>query len=116
MSQYQKIRNSFLSHFGDDDIRIRHFRLNAVHIIPQVWAENQEVDFYFDDGNGMYLLTVRNCANSRIIIYGNRLIRDIVAEIPVNGDFLQILAEFLYQLEKIPYHAKTSKKGKVFYL
>ena len=40
MSQYQKIRNSFLSHFGDDDIRIRHFRLNAVHQIPQVWAEN----------------------------------------------------------------------------
>ena len=66
----------------------------------------------------MYLLTVRNGANSRIIICGNRLIRDIVAELPVNGDcdFLQILAEFLYQLEKIPYHAKTSKKGKVFYL
>ncbi|HAJ97588.1 MAG TPA: hypothetical protein DCO72_07615 [Ruminococcus sp.] len=116
MSQYQKIRNSFLSHFGDDDIQIRHFRLNAVHQIPEVWADGQEIDFYLDDGTGMYLLTIRNSSMQKITVYGNRLIQYIVAEIPVNGDFLQILAEFLYQLEKIPYHAKTSKKGKIFYL
>lgn len=82
--QKQKRRRECLCHFGDDDIVINNIRLNPVDLFPSCWHEHTEMTFYMDDGDDIYLLTIRN-SQKRIltVLYTRKEIRDIVIELPV---------------------------------
>jgi hypothetical protein len=54
-------------HFGDDDIIIENFHLNAVNIIPENISDNLEIDFYLDTGKDIYILRLQNKPENKII-------------------------------------------------
>jgi hypothetical protein len=53
-------------HFGDDDIIIENFHLNAVNIIPEKMSNNLEIDFYLDTGKDIYILRLQNKQENKI--------------------------------------------------
>ena len=73
-------RKNCKCHFGEDDIIIQDFRLNAVHEFPQKTAKgweitfgthkyklkNLELDFYMDTGKDIYLLRLQDIAENMI--------------------------------------------------
>jgi len=77
----KKRREIFECHFGDDDILIEGFRLNNVHIIPEYFGDNQEVDFYLDTGYDIYLLRLRNNDKNQITFCEGDLVYIIVERI-----------------------------------
>ncbi len=61
-----KRREMCSCHFGSDDIIVDGFIFNNVHVVPDVWAEDQEVDFYLDTGDDICLLRLRNNDKNQI--------------------------------------------------
>jgi hypothetical protein len=53
-------------HFGDDNIIIDNFCLNAVNIIPENIPSNFEIDFYLDTGKDIYILRLQNKPENKI--------------------------------------------------
>lgn len=71
LSEKQRRRKCLECHFGDDDILVDNFRLNAVHYIDGSYPKNAEYDFYLDTGDDMYLLRLQNISEN-IVIFVNR--------------------------------------------
>ena len=96
-----------MCHFGDDDIVIGHIRLNPVHVFPPIWLTDTEMDFYMDDGDDIYLLTIRN-NDKRIltVLYTRKEIRNIVMELPTQGIDRQHLQGIIRALRSVPYAQK----------
>ena len=105
--QKEKRRRECMCHFGDDDIVIGHIRLNPVHVFPPIWLTDTEMDFYMDDGDDIYLLTIRN-NDKRIltVLYTRKEIRDIVMELPTQGIDRQHLQGIIRALCSVPYVQK----------
>jgi hypothetical protein len=55
------------SHFGEDNIIIENFRLNAVHYIPAKAEKGIELDYYMDTGKDIYLLRLQDNMENKII-------------------------------------------------
>ncbi len=72
-----KRRKHLSCHFGDDDIIIGDYRLNAVHYIPAKIPKGLELDFYMDTGDDAYLLRLENKPDN-VIIYVNRETTEII--------------------------------------
>lgn len=54
-------RKKYSIHFGKDDVIVDGIRLNPIHQLHECeWEENQEIDFYMDDREQIYLLRIRN--------------------------------------------------------
>ncbi|GHU07207.1 hypothetical protein FACS1894151_01200 [Spirochaetia bacterium] len=54
-------------HFGEDDIIIENYCLNAIHEIPIKILEGMEFDFYINNGKDIYILRVQNKPENKII-------------------------------------------------
>lgn len=54
-------------HFGEDDIVIGNFRLNAVHYVPAKVEKGIELDYYMDTGKDIYLLRLQDNIENKII-------------------------------------------------
>jgi hypothetical protein len=63
-------------HFGDDDILIENYRLNAVHYMPAKVEKGLELDFYMNTGNDIYMLRLQNIPDNVIIF----ITREIVSK------------------------------------
>lgn len=63
------LRRKTLCHFGDDDIIVSGYHLNAVHIISDKIEIGFENDFYLDTGYDIYLLRLRKSYENSIEIY-----------------------------------------------
>lgn len=115
----KKLRRSSKAYFGKDDIIIDNFRLNAVHIIPDFWTENTEVDFYLDIGYDIYLLRIRKNKNNRMIICpASRLCPIVYIIIEKEFNPLKFYKELVWIVSKIKeinfYNLKRLKKEKEF--
>lgn len=53
-------------HFGNDNMIFGDFIFNPVHLYPENWYEDQEVDFYLDTGDDICLLRLRNNSKNQV--------------------------------------------------
>ena len=60
-------------HFGEDNIIINEFVLNAVHQIPNDISTVTEIDYYLDTGYNIYLLRLINSDKNKITVIGGEL-------------------------------------------
>lgn len=104
---HKKRRRECMCHFGDDDIVINDIRLNPIHVFPASWRDGTEMTFYMDDGDNIYLLTIRN-SEKRIltVFYTRKEIRDIVMELPIHGNSMSDLKRIVEALYRVPYAQK----------
>ena len=70
-------------HFGSDDIVKNGITLNNVHIIPDVFAEGQSIDYYIDNGKDIGLLTILNSPKNILTLIPGDDITYIIAEFPI---------------------------------
>jgi hypothetical protein len=63
-------------HFGEDDIVIENFRLNAVHYIPAKVEKGIELDYYMDTGKDIYLLRLQDNMENKIIFINREIIKN----------------------------------------
>lgn len=95
----EKRREICECHFGDDDIRIEGWRLNNVHVIPEYLEEDQEVDFYLDTGEDIYLLRLtKNRKNSITFCEGDVVF--IIVERLFTSDILTELSNIILLLKE----------------
>ena len=64
-------------HFGEDDIVIEEFRLNAVHYIPAKVEKGIEIDYYMNTGKDIYLLRLQDNMENKIIFVNRDLVNII---------------------------------------
>jgi hypothetical protein len=70
-------KNLHKIHFGEDDIIIENFRLNAVHYVPAKVEKGIEIDYYMDTGKDIYLLRVQdNIENKIIFINRDKIVKN----------------------------------------
>lgn len=55
-------------HFGKDDIIIEDYHINAVHMLPEKFTKDSEIDFYLRTYYDVYLLRFRHRKKHRIYI------------------------------------------------
>jgi hypothetical protein len=61
-------------HFGEEDIIIENFRLNAVHYVPVKAEKGIELDYYMDTGKDIYLLRLQDNIENKIIFMNRELV------------------------------------------
>lgn len=88
-------RRKYNMHFGEDNIVIEGVILNPVHILPDSqWRDNQEIDFYMDDEDCIYLLRLINNEKNIISLCDCNDIRYIIVQTRINNwrdDLLRII-------------------------
>lgn len=99
-------------HFGCDDMMIDNFIWNHVHLIPDTWQQNQEVDFYLDTGDDIYLVIVRNIGTKRITFCGGQ-IGSIVIEKNITSEILTELRHMTAALKEIGIPDTDTLNGQV---
>jgi hypothetical protein len=60
-------KNICKCHFGEDDIIIENYYLNAVNEIPIKILEGMEFDYYMNSGKDIYILRLQNKYENKII-------------------------------------------------
>ena len=99
----QKQREKYKIHFGEDDLWINGFRLNAVHIIPEIPSEVSEADFYMDTSREICLLRIRNNTLNKVTFCSGEITYIIVEKqlhFKIRKE-LEIITEILKEI-KIP--------------
>lgn len=85
----------FKCHFGDDDIVIGTYRFNNVHELPEECQEGQEIDFYLDTGDDIYLLRLRNNSKQLITFVDGEIIYIIIEKQISNDINLELYSIYL---------------------
>ena len=101
------------AHFGVDDIHIGRFVFNNVHILPRVgWENGEEADFYMQDGEFLFLLTVKYGGGNDISLYESDAVslRYIFAGTEIR-DVSASLEDIAVRLGKLPYSGALPKDG-----
>ena len=96
-------------HFGEDDLWINGFRLNPVHIIPEIPCEITEADFYMDKGSEICLLRIRNNPVNKITFCTGEITYIIVEKtlrFKIEKE-LEIITKILKKI-KIPHNLKEN--------
>ena len=107
--QMQKQREKYEIHFGEDDLWINGFRLNPVHIIPEIAEEITEIDFYTDTGEEVCLLRIRNSPLDKVTFCSGEITYIIVEKtlrLEIKKE-LEIITGILKKI-KIPHDFKES--------
>lgn len=105
----RKQRKKYEVHFGGDDLWINGFRLNPVHIIPEIPEEITEIDFYIDTGEEVCLLRIRNNPSDKVTFCSGE-ITYIIVEKTLHFEIkkeLEIITGILKKV-KIPHDFKES--------
>ena len=105
----QKQREKYEIHFGEDDLWINGFRLNPVHVIPEIPEEITEIDFYTDTGEEVCLLRIRNSPLDKVTFCSGEITYIIVEKtlrLEIKKE-LEIITGILKKI-KIPHDFKES--------
>ena len=105
-------RKKYSIHFGKDDVIVDGIRMNPIHQLPDCeWEENQEIDFYMDDREQIYLLRIRNNDQNSISFYDDDYnpIRYIVVQMRVI-DTYESLRQIIRTLKKYNYKDRDNKE------
>lgn len=101
----KKLRKNTKIHFGKDDIIIDTFRLNAVHVIPDFWTKDTEVDFYLDTEYDIYLLRIRNNKNNKMVFCPASKLCPIIYIVVEKSfkpqEFYKELTQIVYKIKEI---------------
>lgn len=100
----KKKRKKYAIHFGDDNFTVNGVILNEVHEYPgPVWMPEQEIDFYMDNGNDIFLLRLRNNKKNQVSFIKNKYdcIMMIIVETPISGEKLRVLEPIIQTVQQI---------------
>lgn len=86
-------------HFNDSyDILIDDIILNPVHMLPEVFAENQSVDYYMNDNKDIYLITFENSVEDTIQFTINTLYLFPINDICIKTNIVHLNEEELISI------------------
>ena len=105
----QMQKQKYEVHFGEDDLWINGFRLNPVHIIPEIAGEITEADFYIDTGWEICLLRIRNNPVNKVTFCMGEITYIIVEKtlrFKIEKE-LEIITKILKKI-KIPHNLKEN--------